>query len=97
MRMPGAAETSRGHAAQANLAGPVSEKRLTKAAHEFEGQMLKELMKPLTSGNGLTGEDGCDGSGAILGEFGADALGKALSEHGGFGIASRILGQLSGR
>ena len=76
-----------------------SEPRLIRAAHEFEGQMLKELLKPLTATDGLTGAgsdgDSGDGSGGVLSEFAAEALGKALSEQGGFGIADRILGQLS--
>lgn len=95
MRVFGVGEAMGGQAGPVSQAGRVSEKRLTQAAHEFEGQMLKELLKPLTSGDGLTGEDAGGGSGQILGEFGAEALGKALSEHGGFGIANRILGQLS--
>ncbi len=66
--------------------------RLISAAHEFEGQMLKELLKPMTESDGLGGSDP---SSNILGEFGSEALGKALSEQGGFGIAKQILGQLS--
>jgi Rod binding domain-containing protein len=66
--------------------------RLVSAAHEFEGQMLKELLKPLTESGGLGGSD--SGS-EILGEFGSEALGKALSEQGGFGIARQIIAQLS--
>jgi Rod binding domain-containing protein len=72
-----------------------SQPRLIRAAHEFEGQMLKELLKPLTATDGLTGEASDAGSGGILGEFASEALGKALSEQGGFGIADRILGQVS--
>ena len=74
------------------------EPRLVKAAHEFEGQMLKELLKPMTSSDGLTGEeDGTDSStGGVLNEFATEALGKALSEQGGFGIAHQIVRQLSG-
>ncbi len=42
--------------------------RLVRAAHEFEAQMMKELLKPMTSGNGLDGEDGAaSGSGSALG------------------------------
>lgn len=67
-------------------------KRLISAAHEFEGQMLKELLKPMTESDGLGGSD--SGS-QVLGEFGSEALGKALSEQGGFGIARQIIGQLS--
>jgi Rod binding domain-containing protein len=73
--------------------------RLVKAAHEFEAQMMKELIKPLNQGNSLTGtnDDGGDDSGSsgALGEFASEALGRALSEGGGFGIASSIVKQLS--
>ena len=31
--------------------------RLVRAAHEFEGQMMKELLKPMTNGDALTGTD----------------------------------------
>jgi Rod binding domain-containing protein len=77
--------------------------KLVNAAHEFEAQMMKELLKPLTSGDSLTGDDESSngaldsgaGSGGTLGEFSQEALGKALSDRGGFGIASRIVSQLS--
>ena len=39
--------------------------RLVRAAHEFEGQMMKELLKPMTDGDALTGaEDGDSDSGS---------------------------------
>ena len=73
--------------------------RLVRAAHEFEAQMMKELIKPLNQGNSLTGTDeGGDeesGSGGALGEFASEALGRALSDSGGFGIATSIVKQLS--
>jgi Rod binding domain-containing protein len=73
--------------------------RLVRAAHEFEAQMMKELMKPMLRGSSLTGDDedsgGGSGSGGALGEFASEALGRALSEKGGFGIASRIVKDLS--
>ena len=73
--------------------------RLVKAAHEFEAQMMKELIKPLNQGNSLTGtnDDGDDDSGSsgALGEFASEALGRALSEGGGFGMVSSIIKQLS--
>jgi Rod binding domain-containing protein len=75
-------------------AGANSQTRLIHAAHEFEGQMLKELLKPLTA-DGLAGEESEDSSKDILGEFASEALGKALSDRGGFGIADRILGDFS--
>jgi Rod binding domain-containing protein len=71
------------------------EPRLIRAAHEFEGEMLKELLKPLTAGAGLTVGETADSSSGILGEFASEALGRGLSEHGGFGIAEHILRQFS--
>jgi len=76
--------------------------RLVHAAHEFEAQMMQELMKPMTHGSSLTGEDDGDsdsdsgaGSGGALGEFASEALGRALSDRGGFGIANGIIKDLS--
>jgi Rod binding domain-containing protein len=69
--------------------------RLVRAAHEFEAQMMKELLKPTTGGTSLTAEEDDSGSGGALGEFASEALGRALSERGGFGIANRIVKDLS--
>jgi Rod binding domain-containing protein len=79
--------------------------RLVKAAHEFEAQMMKELLEPLHRSSSLLGSDedddsgdssgGISGSSGALGEFASEALGKALSEGGGFGIATGIVKQLS--
>ena len=71
--------------------------RLVHAAHEFEAQMMKELLKPLTAGDALGSEDedSGSGSGAALSEFASEALGRSLSDHGGLGIANRIVGDLS--
>jgi Rod binding domain-containing protein len=71
--------------------------RLVRAAHEFEAQMMQELMKPMTHISSMTGQDddSASGSGGTLGEFATEALGRALSEHGGFGIARSVLYDLS--
>jgi hypothetical protein len=71
--------------------------RLVRAAHEFEAQMMKELLKPLTEGDGLTGgeADSDSGSAGALGGFASEALGMAVSEHGGLGVARSILHSLS--
>ena len=71
--------------------------RLVRAAHEFEAQMMKELLKPMTSGDALTEDDAdsATGSQGALGEYAAEALGRSLSEHGGFGVADRIVAELS--
>jgi hypothetical protein len=66
--------------------------------------MMKQLLEPMTNGDALTGSDNGDaglgsgpgpGSTGALGEFASEALGKALSERGGFGIADRIVKELS--
>lgn len=69
--------------------------RLVRAAHEFEAQLMKELLKPLSAASGLTGSDDDSNSTGALGEFAGEALGRAISEHGGFGIADGILHRLS--
>jgi hypothetical protein len=88
---------------QNNRDASVPPPRLVKAAHEFEAQLMKELMAPLTRGTSIPGvgggeagdeEDAESGSGGALGEFAAEALGQALSAAGGFGIAHRILGEI---
>ena len=94
-----ATAVARGTAAGATTGSATPQPRLVKAAHEFEAQMMKELMKPLSDGASLTGADAdgddAEGSGGALGEFAQEALGRALSEHGGFGIATSIVKQLS--
>jgi len=80
------------------MATPASpQPRLVHAAQEVEGQMMKELLKPLTASNGLDGEedDSTTGAGGTLGEFASESLAQALSEKGGFGIATSIVRQLS--
>lgn len=69
--------------------------RLVHAAREFEAQMMKELLKPMTSSGTLGGEDDDAGSGGVLAQFASEALGRALSMQGGFGIGDRIVADLS--
>jgi Rod binding domain-containing protein len=85
------------HSSQAGSAATPNPKLVT-AAHEFEAQMMKELLKPMTSNDGLTGSDDDDsglGSAGALGEYASEALGRSLSDHGGLGIANRIVSDLS--
>ncbi|MGD0733711.1 MAG: hypothetical protein ABR976_01140 [Terracidiphilus sp.] len=84
--------------AEAGSGGSVTpQPRLARAAHEFEAQMMKELLKPMTSDSALTGEedDSSSGSGGALGEFASESLARGLSDHGGFGVAKRIVQELS--
>ena len=69
--------------------------KVVNAAHEFEASMMKELMAPLAGGDSLEGGEDTASSESAITSFASEALGKAISEHGGFGIANRILHQLS--
>jgi hypothetical protein len=73
----------------------VTQPRLVKAAHEFEAQLMKEILKPMAADGALFSETGDADSCGILGEFAAEALGRALSEHGGLGIGNSIVRSLS--
>jgi Rod binding domain-containing protein len=75
--------------------GAAPQPRLVRAAHEFEGQMMQELLKPMMTALAGTGSDsGADSNGALE-EFAAETLGNALSAQGGFGIADQIVKELS--
>ena len=91
-------ELDGGNRSQTQESG-MSSPRLVRAAQEFEAQMMKELLKPMTGQDALTGEEsvtgGDAGAGGALGEFASEALGQAISRHGGFGIADRIVHDLS--
>ena len=90
-------------AAQTNSTATGPNPKLVNAAHEFEGQMMKELLQPMMQGIGGDDEDddsgvGLDsgsGSGGALAGFASETLGQALSERGGFGIANSIISELS--
>jgi Rod binding domain-containing protein len=78
--------------------------KLVRAAHEFEGMLMEELLKPLATG-GVPGDDEDDdgsnsdglGSAGAVGSFAVDSLAQAISQHGGFGIADKLIAQLSQR
>lgn len=81
--------------AQGSAAGAAKPSaRLVKAAHEFEGQLMEQLLKPMTDSDGLTG-DSVSGSAGALGSFAAAALGRALSAEGGLGLADHIIRSLT--
>jgi hypothetical protein len=66
--------------------------RLVRAAHEFEAQMMKELLRPITQH-----DEGGDetGYGGALSEFAGEALAQSLSRAGGIGMGKRIMASLS--
>jgi Rod binding domain-containing protein len=71
--------------------------RLKPAAHEFEACLMKEFLEPLQRDalfdDGKESGSG-EGSGNALMSFGSEALARAISDRGGFGIATKIIGQL---
>lgn len=71
--------------------------RLVRAAHEFEAQMMKELLAPLSQSSGLVGDDADSDSGSAgaLGSFATESLAQAISQHGGLGIAKELVQSLS--
>jgi Rod binding domain-containing protein len=74
--------------------GKALDPRLVRAAHEFEAQMMKELLQPMTRHAGLGGQGDGKGEGeetGVLGEFACESLAGALSAHGGLGIANQIV------
>lgn len=66
--------------------------RLVKAAHEFEAQLMKELLKPMAHGADTDGDP--EGGGGPMEEYASEALGQAISARGGLGIANSIIGSL---
>jgi Rod binding domain-containing protein len=86
--------------AAAGMAGGTAaapQPRLVRAAHEFEAQMMKELLKPMMA-SGAPGDEEDEsgaGSGGALAEFATEALGRAMSEQGGLGISKQIVRDLS--
>ncbi len=56
---------------------------------------MKELLKPLTAADGFAGSEGDTGSNGAMDDYACEALGRALSDQGGFGIASRVIAQVS--
>jgi Rod binding domain-containing protein len=71
--------------------------KLSKAAEEFEAVMLNELLKPLHFGAGVDqGEEEPSGDAAeTVRGLGTDALGKALAAQGGFGIARKVVKEVT--
>ena len=82
------------HGAAASGETKAPEPRMVRAAHEFEAQMMKELLQPMSRNDALFREDDGDDKG-ILGEFASESLAGALSTGGGLGIADRLIHEIS--
>lgn len=79
------------------MASSLKQTRMVTAAHEFEAQMMKELIEPLSNSATMMGgdDDSETGSTVALSDYAGQVLGQALSQQGGFGIANKIIGSLS--
>jgi flagellar protein FlgJ len=71
--------------------------RLADAAQQFEGLMLQELLKPMTSTENKwdTGEQEGDKSMDTMTSYGTEAVAKAIAKGGGLGIAKKVVEQVT--
>src|ERR1700760_4933742 len=81
--------------AQMGQSAPSAKPNVVKAAQEFEAQMMKELLKPMTGNISCNGAEEDSGSHSALADFAVGALGQSLSRSGGLGIAKTILRSFS--
>ncbi len=71
--------------------------KLVDAAQQFEATMLQELMKPMQHGQSSWGDEekSEDSASDTISGFGTEAIAKAISKGGGFGIARRVVEQVT--
>jgi Rod binding domain-containing protein len=71
--------------------------RLVNAAHEFEAQLMSELLKPMNKALSANPDDDDSDSGSTnaMGAYATEALARAISNQGGLGIADHIVHSLS--
>jgi peptidoglycan hydrolase FlgJ len=71
--------------------------KLVDAAQQFEATMLQELLKPMQHGQSSWGdEENSEDSGSdTISSFGTEAIAKSISKSGGFGIARRVVEQVT--
>lgn len=71
--------------------------KLVDAAQQFEATMLQELLKPMQHGQSSWGDEekSEDSASDTISGFGTEAIAKAISKSGGFGIARRVVEQVT--
>jgi flagellar protein FlgJ len=71
--------------------------KLVDAAQQFEATMLQELLKPMQHGQSSWGDEEKSEESAsdTISGFGTEAIAKAISKSGGFGIARRVVEQVT--
>lgn len=81
----------------ANLQEP-EHRKLLKAAQQFEGMLLQELLKPMRSDdeqNYWSGDTNSDNGNNTINSFGVEAVATAISKNGGLGIARKVIQQIA--
>jgi flagellar protein FlgJ len=70
---------------------------LVDSAQQFEATMLQELLKPMQHGQSSWGDEekSEDSASDTISSFGTEAIAKAISKGGGFGIARRVVEQVT--
>jgi len=71
--------------------------KLVDSALQFEATMLQELLKPMQHGQSSWGDEekSEDSASDTISSFGTEAIAKAISKSGGFGIARRVVEQVT--
>jgi peptidoglycan hydrolase FlgJ len=71
--------------------------KLVDAAQQFEATMMQEMLKPMQHGQDSWGGDvkNEDATFDTLSSFGSETLAKAISKGGGFGIARKVVSQIT--
>jgi Rod binding domain-containing protein len=71
--------------------------KLVDAAQQFEATMLQELLKPMQHGQSSWGDEqkSEDSASDTISSLGTEAIAKAISKGGGFGIARRVVEQVT--
>jgi peptidoglycan hydrolase FlgJ len=87
-----------GRASAATATAGAANPKLVNAARQFESMMLQELLKPMRSGEDSWGGDtdkSSDSSMDTISSFGTEAVATAISKGGGFGIARKVIQQVT--
>jgi Rod binding domain-containing protein len=80
--------------AMANQPGTAAHKKLCKAAQDFEGMLISQLLGDFTSGfSSLSGDAPMAGS-ETLNSLAVQTLSSAMAGRGGFGIGKMLVHQL---
>jgi flagellar protein FlgJ len=71
--------------------------KLVDAAQQFEAAMLQELLKPMqhSQGSWESDEKTDDTTFDTMSSFGTETMAKAISKGGGFGIARKVISQVT--